>query len=133
MVHIDWWSSRTNIVIRYAEVLLIYAEAKAMSAGVEQSAYDAVNAVRNRAGLDDLPFGLSQLDFRDAVVQERAWEFAGLEINPARWYDLVRLERVEKAAANRHSLEVPINDPVTKEDYFAPIPYSETEINPNLK
>lgn len=130
--YVDWWSSRTNIVIRYAEVLLIYAEAQAMATNPDQSTYDAVNAVRNRAGLDDLPEELSKLDFRDAVVMERAWEFAGAEINAARWYDLVRLERVEEAAADRHESELPILNPPTKDDYFAPIPIGEILINPNL-
>ncbi|MCU4174260.1 RagB/SusD family nutrient uptake outer membrane protein [Carboxylicivirga sp. N1Y90] len=129
---VDWWSSRTNIVIRYAEVLLIYAEAQAMSANPNQAAYDAINAVRNRAGLDDLPSGLSKLDFRDAVVMERSWEFAGMEINAARWYDLVRLERVEEAAQNRHESELPILNAPTKDDYFASIPIGEKLINPNL-
>lgn len=132
-VYIDWWSSRTNIIIRYAEVLLIYAEAQAMTAAPNQEAYDAVNAVRNRAGLEDLATGLDQESFRDSVVMERAWEFAGCEINPARWYDLVRLERVEEAAQDRHESELPILNAPTKEDYFAPIPISEILINPNLK
>ncbi|WP_439185363.1 RagB/SusD family nutrient uptake outer membrane protein [Carboxylicivirga taeanensis] len=129
---VDWWSSRTNMVIRYAEVLLIYAEAQAMAAGPDQTAYDAVNDVRNRAGLEDLPDGLSKIAFRDAVVMERAWEFAGMEINSARWYDLVRLERVEEAASNRHETELPILNPPTKDDYFAPIPNGDKLINPNL-
>lgn len=132
-VYIDWWSSRTNIVIRYAEVLLIYAEAQAMATSPDQSAYDALNAVRNRAGLEDIALGLSNIAFRDSVVMERAWEFAGAEINPARWYDLVRLERVEEAAQDRHEWELPILNPPTKDDYFAPIPISEILINPNLK
>ena len=132
-VYIDWWSSRTNIVIRYAEVLLIYAEAQAMASAPDQSAYSALNAVRNRAGLEDMEAGLDNISFRDSVVMERAWEFAGAEINPARWYDLVRLERVEEAAQDRHELELPILNPPTKDDYFAPIPVSETLINPNLK
>lgn len=129
----SWWSSRTNMVIRYAEVLLIYAEAQAMAEGPDESTYEALNRVRNRAGLEDMTPGLSKLAFRDSVVMERAWEFAGAEINPARWYDLVRLERVEEAAKDRHPDELAIPNPPTKEDYFAPIPASEVQINPKLK
>ena len=131
--YIDWWSSRTNMVIRYAEVLLIYAEAQAMSSNPDASAYKALNEVRFRAGLEDMTAGLSKLAFRDSVVMERAWEFAGAEINPARWYDLVRLERVEEAAKDRHPSELPILKAPTKANYFAPIPNSEILINPNLK
>jgi len=49
-------------------------------------AYLAVNAIRQRAGLAGLS-GLANNAFIDAVVQERAWEFAG---EYTRWFDLVR-------------------------------------------
>ncbi|MDR1456166.1 MAG: RagB/SusD family nutrient uptake outer membrane protein, partial [Tannerella sp.] len=46
----DWYSARTNMLIRYAEVLLIYAEAQAMADGApNELAYECVNRVRNRA------------------------------------------------------------------------------------
>lgn len=130
-LYTNWNSSRTNQVIRFAEVKLIYAEAKAMSTGVDETAYKEVNDVRFRAGLPNLPSGLSQTAFRDAVVQERAWEFAGMEFC-SRWYDLVRLERVEQANANRSPLEVPLARQPTKADYFSPVPITEIQINPNL-
>ncbi len=99
----DWWGSATIYVIRYAEVLLTYAEAKAMSgAGPDKTAYDAVNEVRLRAGLKDLQPGLGQLAFRDSVIAERGWEFAGFE-PAARWYDLIRTETVAKANAGRNA------------------------------
>src|SRR5690606_8942175 len=73
----DWIGSATVYVIRYAEVLLTYAEAQARSTGsVDQSAYDAVNLVRKRAGLKNLQTGLSKDKFIDAVIEERGWEFA---------------------------------------------------------
>ncbi|MCU4174264.1 RagB/SusD family nutrient uptake outer membrane protein [Carboxylicivirga sp. N1Y90] len=90
---VDYASDRTNMVIRYAEVLLIYAEARVMSSGLDHSAYDAINAVRNRVRLN-VNTSLSSLAFCDSLVMERAWEFAGCEPITARWLDLVRLERV---------------------------------------
>ncbi len=45
-------------------------------------AYDCINAIRHRAGLSSLS-GLSGSGFADAVVQERAWEFAAERI---RWF-----------------------------------------------
>lgn len=129
----DWTSSRTTIAMRYAEVLLIYAEAKAMSSSPDASAYDAINKVRNRAGLDNLPSGLSQTAFRDAVIAERSWEFAGIEANGSNWFDLVRTERVEAAAADRDPSEIPILVAPTKADYFSPIPDNDILLNPNLK
>lgn len=128
---VNWMSSRTNMLIRYAEVKLIYAEAQAMASGVDASTYKEVNDVRIRAGLTVLPQGLSQTAFRDSVVQERAWEFAGNEMC-SRWYDLVRLERVEQANANRHPDEMPLTNQPTKSRYFAPIPAIELQLNPNL-
>ncbi|MFV0378089.1 MAG: RagB/SusD family nutrient uptake outer membrane protein [Mangrovibacterium sp.] len=128
---IDWWSSRTVQVIRYAEVLLVYAEAKAMSDGADNLAYECLNRVRNRAGLDDAPEGLNGTDFRDKVVEERKWEFAGME-PCARWFDMVRTETVETATAKRDASEIPIVNTPTKDRYFAPIPQADRIINSNL-
>ena len=127
----DWWGSRTQQIIRYAEVLLTYAEAKAMSDGVDASAYNAVNLIRNRAGLPNLTSGLSSTDFRDSVVAERGWEFAGGE--PAsRWFDLVRLERVEGATLNRNHGELTLKHTPTKSDYWMPLQSVDKSLNPNL-
>ncbi len=115
--------------IRYAQVLLTYAEAKAMSSGVDASAYAAVNAVRERAGLTDLSAGLSATAFRDSVFNERGWELAG---EFTRWFDLVRLERVEQVASNRDPNDNVIPFPPTKASYFQKIPAAEVLLNPNL-
>lgn len=124
-------STRTTQLMRYAEVKLIYAEAQTMSSSPDATAYKEINDVRNRAGLPDLTPGLSQIQFRDAVIDERAWEFAGPE-NGQRWFDLVRLEMVESANTNRHANELPLQRTPSKDDYFAPIPLQERLINPNL-
>ena len=131
-VYVDWKSERTNVVFRYANVLLVYAEAQAMATGPDASAYEAINRVRSRAGLLDLTIGLTSEEFRDRVVDERAWEFAGGEFAVAPWYDLVRLERVEQAAADRHPWEISIVNMPDKEDYFAPYPEVDVLINPNI-
>lgn len=124
-------SNRTSQMMRFAEVKLIYAEAQAMSASPDASAYKEVNDIKSRAGLPNLPAGLSQIAFRDSIVAERAWEFAGPE-NGQRWFDLVRLELVEKANSNRNAGELPLQRTPSKDDYFAPIPYQEKLLNPNL-
>jgi starch-binding outer membrane protein, SusD/RagB family len=122
----DWWGSATTFIIRYPEVLLTYAEAKAMSSGVDATAYDAINQVRKRAGLSDLTPGLSQTAFRDSVIAERGWEFAA-EVG-IRWFDLVRTETVQKANANRNAGEVAlINQPSDANHtyYWAPVPVNK--------
>ncbi|MGV8135700.1 MAG: RagB/SusD family nutrient uptake outer membrane protein [Mangrovibacterium sp.] len=127
--HSFWQFDKLFMYIRYAHVLLTYAEAKAMSSGVDGSAYDAVNEIRGRAGLPDLPSGLSVTAFRDAVFDERGWEFAG---EFTRWFDLVRLERVEQIAANRDPNDNAIPALPTKKNYFQEIPANEVRLNPNL-
>jgi hypothetical protein len=119
--YIDWCSSRTMMIIRYAEVLLTYAESKAMSEGPDASAYEAINLVRNRAGLSDLVPGLTATAFRDSVIDERKWEFAGNEPN-SRWFDMVRTETVEAATSKRDPEETPLMNQPDKSFYFAPIP-----------
>lgn len=49
-----WNMGKDWHVIRYAEVLLTYAEAKNEIAGLDASAFDAVNQVRRRVGMPDL-------------------------------------------------------------------------------
>jgi hypothetical protein len=130
--YFDWWSSRSVMVIRYAEVLLVYAEAKAMSGGPDALAYTCVNRVKSRAGLPDLTPGLTATAFRDSVIMERKWEFAGNE-PCARWMDMVRTETVESATAKRDPKETPlVTKPPTKDNYFAPIPSLDRVLNPNM-
>jgi starch-binding outer membrane protein, SusD/RagB family len=117
--------------IRYPMVLLDYAEADDMANGGPSSAgYNAVNLVRQRAGLPNLTAGLSQTDFRDSIVQERAWEFAGE--SGMRWFDIVRLQLLPQINAARNSLENPINTtyPIATR-YLAPIPLSDLTNDPN--
>ena len=129
--YIDWWSSRTVQVMRYAEVLLVYAEAKAMSGGPDPLAYTCLNRVKNRAGLSNAATGLSGTDFAKLVIDERKWEFAGLEPN-ARWFDMVRTETVEAATLKRDASEIALPSQPTKANYFAPLPAADRSLNPNL-
>jgi hypothetical protein len=122
-------------IIRYPLVLLDYAEAAAMASGTASAgAYTAVNQVRQRAGLPPLTPGLSVTAFRDSVVAERGWEFAG-EFG-IRWFDIVRLQLLPKIIADRSPLENPIppsviSDPVQlQQKYLAPIPFNEMLRNP---
>ncbi len=81
------WTNVNWYLMRYADVLLLYAEAlNEANGGPTAAAYEAVNMVRRRGfGLDantasaaaDLPSGLSQEEFRQAVRDERGWELAG--------------------------------------------------------
>ena len=74
-----------HVVIRYADVLLMAAEA-ANETGASAKATGYVNQIRNRAGLGSITFA-SQVQMRAAVKQERKVELA---MEGERFFDLVR-------------------------------------------
>jgi hypothetical protein len=83
-------------IIRYSDVLLMFAEAENEINGPTAAAYDAVNQVRRRGygktintvnATVDLPAGLSKAAFFTALVKERSLELGGEGI---RKYDLIR-------------------------------------------
>jgi starch-binding outer membrane protein, SusD/RagB family len=124
-------------IIRYPMVLLDYAEASAMSGGGPTGdGYAAINQVRNRAGLPPLTGGLTQQAFRDSVVHERAYEFAG-EFG-IRWFDIVRLQLLPQVIAARAASplenEIPGsvagNPGALQQKYLAPVPFNEMLRNP---
>jgi len=71
--------SELNIIlIRYAEVLLNYAEAKIEAGSVDQSVLDAINKVRQRPSVEMPPIQMvSQAELRNIVRRERKYELAG--------------------------------------------------------
>lgn len=84
-------------VMRYADVLLMYAEAQNyLSSGPTQAAKDALKTVRDRAGIGSMSIPTGQDQFEEAIVQERKWEFAG-EFNLRT--DLIRMNRLAKEVA----------------------------------
>ncbi len=125
-----YMTGRDICYIRFAEVLLNYAESQAMADGSPNSdAYNAVNLVRFRAGLPDLTEGLSKMAFRDSIIAERGWELAG---EYSRWFDLIRTEKVEEMNALKDPVDMAPLNAINKSRYHAPIPYGEVLLNPNL-
>lgn len=78
------------IFLRYAEVLLNYAEALNEADGPVLEVYTAVNAVRLRAGMPALPAGLTKDLMRNRIRNERAVEFA---FEDMRWWDILRWKK----------------------------------------
>jgi len=76
----DW------IFLRYAEVLLNYAEAQNEAVGPDASVMDALNQVRARSGQPNVP-ALSQADMRDRIRNERRVE---LSFEEHRFFDVRR-------------------------------------------
>lgn len=84
----DWWTSKNIRVLRFAEILLINAEA-ANELGQTAKAIDQLNKVRKRAGLGNTTAS-SQGDVRNAIWRERRVELA---MEHDRFFDLVRQGR----------------------------------------
>lgn len=130
-------SDHNYTIFRYAEVLLIAAEAINESTGNPTAkAYEYVNAVRTRARnyggtSSDFPAnlqsGMSQAEFRSAVREERRVELA---FEWKRWYDLVRWGTAKEAFTGVNSYEPHANF----QDYHTllPLPQDELDRNPNL-
>ena len=112
-------TSANTPVLRYSDVLLLFAEA----CGPTADGYAAVNRIRTRAGLPDLAAGLSLPAFRDAIIQERAWELA-FEGN--RLFDLRRTNKMEEVLVRQYGKV--IGDGA----YFFPIPSREVDLNTSL-
>ena len=70
----DWFANKNLRVLRYADVLLIHAEA-ANENGKTADALNSLNLVRNRAGLANSNAS-TQSEIRDAIWKERFVEFA---------------------------------------------------------
>jgi len=112
-------------VLRYADVLLMYAEAiNEKSSGPDANAYKAVNDVRARAGLPVLAAGLTHDAFALAVEHERQVELA---FEGHRWFDLVRTGRA-LTVMNAHFAGT-----ITVKSFqlLFPIPQSQVSINPD--
>ena len=78
------------IFFRYGEVLLNYAEALNEAQGPVADVYATVNQIRKRAGMPDLPTGLTKAQMRDRIHNERAVELAFEE---HRWWDILRWKK----------------------------------------
>ena len=119
--------------IRYADVLLLYAEAL-NETGRTADAYLHVDRVRERAGLAKLSVvkpGLSQAAFRQQIEHERITELAG---EGWRWHDLVRFGHLNtNAPALLVARDPSFSNFRAPRDLFLPIPQRDIDINPNLK
>jgi starch-binding outer membrane protein, SusD/RagB family len=149
----DMWNSGLNIpVIRFAEVLLTYAEAKIELGQIDNSVYEAIDKVRTRAGMpatDRVAYD-NQAKLRELVRRERRVELA---IEGLRWYDIQRWKIADEVmngpvygsrlgtvehttgkltlSSERMLSEQRSFD--ASKNYLWPIPQSEIDINKNLQ
>ncbi len=115
----DYGTNQNMICIRYAEVLLMYAEALTQSAtGSAGSADDAVNAVRTRAGLATIS-GVTNAQVMDEKFAELAMEWG------TRFYDMVRLGKIEELSYEGRTFSA--------DKAFLPYPQAQVDLLPILK
>ncbi|MGF7072646.1 hypothetical protein ABIC84_000570 [Mucilaginibacter sp. 3215] len=142
---IDWQ------ILRYADVVLGYAESLNESAGATPEVYNAVISIRRRAGIDagtgnyGLKAGMSKAEMRAIIQNERRLEMA-FEEN--RYWD-IRRWKIAETVMNQPQKGISIvkigssltynvvNALTTKFEapkmYLYPIPYDEVLKNPNMK
>jgi len=156
MVHNSWpWAaSGLNFnVIRYADVLLMTAEAE-IELGNLADGISLINEVRNRAkgstpvahlttGADAANYkvepysisGFTQSEARTAVRFERRLELA---LEGHRWYDLLRWGELQSTMSEYYTTESARKDYLegatftTNRDEYLPIPQSEIDLAPTL-
>lgn len=133
------------ILLRYAEVLLTYAEAKIELNQLDASVYDAINKVRNSRDDVKLPAittGKTQEALRQIVRHERTVElaFEGLHLfDIRRWKTAATVMQGPVYGMTYISNGQPVTVEAvsstrtfTDKHYLWPVPQKEIDLNPNL-
>ena len=127
--------SETNfIVLRYADILMMYAEAKNEATGPDNSIFDALNAIRKRVNMPDIAVTASKADLREIIRHERRIEFAGEALyynDVRRWKTAENVLNATIYTFNADAIETRKFD--ATRDYWWPIPLAETDLNPALE
>jgi len=132
----DYYNQVNNRVIRYADVLLMYAEAL-NELGQTSDAYTYVNRVRSRSNMADLAtaypaIGTNKDLFRERLKTERMLELCGESVRWAdlkRWGDLDTQQGVDKVAQR----DPDFKNFIVGKSIRLPLPQLEVENNKNLK
>lgn len=124
------WAGDTNNwrLIRYADVLLMYAEALNENGGPNQEAFNAINEVRARANMPAYS-GMDQSTLREAIRDERVRELA---IEGYRWWDLRRWGIAAQRFQNNNLRSNSGGQFVTGKHEYFPLPRRDVDGNPNL-
>jgi hypothetical protein len=144
-------SGQNFVFLRYAEVLLNYAEAQNEAVGPDATVYDAINKVRTRSGLPALESGLTKEQMRQIIWKERRVELC---FESKRYLDNKRLAKAaERMGVARHNMVIRNSKPddnsgvwvysiepevkytvkFDPKQYMSPIPQNVIDQNPNIK
>jgi starch-binding outer membrane protein, SusD/RagB family len=115
----DYGSNKNFTVIRYAEILLMHAEALVQGAsGTGMTADQAVNAVRDRANLTPLS-GVTLQQVMDEKYAELGMEWG------TRYYDLIRLGQFNQLTYDGRTF--------SESKTFLPYPQAQVDLYPILR
>lgn len=137
---------RPWVLIRYAEILLNYAEALNEAQGPVEDVYEYVNKVRERVGMPELPLHLDKDAMRERIHHERRIE---LVFEGHRFFDVRRWKKGEeifnKPVSGMRIIADETGTPVSYErfqvqnrafeekHYFYPFPQLQINLHPALK
>ncbi len=135
--HVPWSYGRTDsdqdmVWIRYADVLLMYAEAKNEASGPDASIYNALDQIRSRPGVNMPPVDRAKYNsqglLRDYIRHERRIELA---LEGLRYFDI---KRWGIADTKMPTLKNPggVSLVFKPEHYLWPFPQRELDNNPKL-
>lgn len=140
-------SSINIITMRYADVLLMYAESMNEQGKMSREVWNkTIRAIRERAGFNDeqalaYPSDLSQAQMRLLIRRERRCELA---LEGLRWFDIKRW-RIGKECLDGYVLGARFLNNYTENirldlyifndarDYLWSVPQTQMDINPHLK
>lgn len=125
-------------IIRFADVLLMYAEAKNELTGASADVYSTVNKVRARAGVKALATGLSKEEMRRNIWLERTKEFlfeGHLYFDVKRWRTAHTTDPIfglNHDVIDYRFQSVFYKKSFTEKDYLWPIPALEIDLNQEM-
>ncbi len=122
--YLDGPAVNNERILRYADILLMYAEALVMSGGFLTDAADAVNQVRQRVNLEVLTFADAD-ELMDEIEHQRVMEFV---LEGTRYYDLIRWGTLVETLDAHGFPDGASNINFEKHKYF-PIPLGEVNAN----
>lgn len=120
-------------IIRLADVLLMFAEAQNQVNGPDTSVYQAINTVRNRAQMPDLPAGLEKEEMTQKIRHERIVELCG----EGQRYDDIRRWGIAEDVVDGVWMKTFTGSNIRQRGfpayfYLWPIPQAEIDINPKF-
>lgn len=129
-----WKKEQDYPIIRYAEVLLTYAEAKNELSGPDNSVFDAIDELRSRVGMPELDRNTNSTKeaMRETIRNERRIELAGEGL---RWLDIRRWGISKDVMKTIYAIDGDLAQERKWDEKYKRLPYPQAavDLNTNLK